>query len=279
MHSHPILANQPEPKRKHHVLYTDESIGKEAPIEIEHEKEVEPTTINVEEDSVIEDIPGLEDITAVVVNFQTEHLIKQAVETFRAYYPTVQLVIVDNHSTDGSREWIREQADENTRIVLNWFNNGHGPALDREFNRAKTKFVFSFDSDVIFLRGGVLEEMQERIEDAYAIGWLRWVNLDGVAVDEKRAFNKDSYCPYIHPYCALYHRDTYLSLTPFVNKGAPAVDNMRDAKKRGLELVSFKPTSYVKHLIAGTRRMWQGHWFPGEKKPMSQWEKDSSYPI
>lgn len=264
MHPHPILCNQPKPKRKYHVLYSDKTI-----VGVETEAEVEIVKVQ----------DGPLDITAVVVNFQTEHLIKQAVRTFRKNYPTVPLVIVDNHSTDGSREWLKKQPDENTRVVLNWSNNGHGPALDREFHRVKTKFVFTFDSDVIFLRGGVLEQMQERIGDAYAIGWLRWVNKDGVAVDESRAFNKDNYCPYIHPYCALYHRDTYLSLAPFVNKGAPAVENMLGAKNKGLELVSYKPTSYVKHLIAGTRRMWQGHWFPGEKKPTSQWKKDSSYPI
>ena len=96
MHPHPILCNQPKPKRKYHVLYSDKTI-----VGVETEAEVEIVKVQ----------DGPLDITAVVVNFQTEHLIKQAVRTFRKNYPTVPLVIVDNHSTDGSREWLKKQPD------------------------------------------------------------------------------------------------------------------------------------------------------------------------
>ncbi|MHA1961889.1 MAG: glycosyltransferase family 2 protein [Candidatus Thorarchaeota archaeon] len=261
--------------------------------DIGEEVVIEGAVINVGSDAILEPIEGefssetllvqpepyLDDITAVVVNYQTDHLIKVAVESFREFYPTVRLVIVDNHSTDGSRIWIRSQQNEYTRPVLLCSNKGHGPALHNEFKRAETKFVFTFDSDVEFLKPGLLEQMRDQIGDAYATGWLRWVNHSGVSIGDGKEVNEDKHCPYIHPYCALYDRDTYLTLDPFVNKGAPAIDNMRDAKRRGLEVVSFETKKYVKHLVAGTRRMWRGHWYPGERKPERQWDKDSAFPI
>ena len=259
MHSHPVLREQKQPKKEPQRVIKPISAPKP-----EQEPEQEKNDV---------------DITAVVVNFETEELIKNAVNSFRKFYPTIPLVIVDNNSTDGSRDWIRKQKNEFTRVVLNRSNKGHGPALHREFLRADTKYVFTFDSDVEFLRGGLLESMAALIRDAYAIGWLRWVNFDGVAVDEKKPFDKEKYCPYIHPYSALYDRDIYLTLSPFVNNGAPAVFNMRDANKRGLEVVPFYLAPYVKHLVAGTRRMWKGHWYPGSKPKLQEWKDGEKYPI
>ena len=261
-HSHPVLRQQETPKRVYNIA------TKDGPIPVEEEVEAlmpEPGT--------------LDDITAVVVNYQTEQLIEVAVASFREFYPDVHLVISDNNSTDGSWEWIKEQEDEVTKVVLNEANIGHGPALNSAFIEAATRFVFTFDSDVTFLREGLLEQMLLEIEDAYAIGWLRWVNRSGVSVLEGKPFNKDRFCPYIHPYAALYNRNIYLSLAPFGNRGAPAVVNMHDAKKNGIEVKPFVLTSYVSHLVAGTRRMWRGKWNPGEREKERKWKSGSTFPI
>ena len=300
MHSHPALRAQKPPVRKYNiaipidgeVIETAVEPAEAAPVpievpiyEIEYEEEVEPNTINFGSDSILEElvINRLPDITAIVVNYQTRSLVETAVCSFRKLYPGVSLIIVDNFSTDGSRGWILSKKDEHTRVILNRSNKGHGPALHQAILRATTKYVFTFDSDTEFLRPGLLERMLYKIEDAYAIGWLRWVNHNGIAVSEREVkaetFNKGNFYPYIHPYSALYNREIYLSLLPFTNKGAPAIDNMRDAKAKEIEVRSFCLDSYVKHLVAGTRRMWGGHWFPGDRPPTSKWEKDKPYPI
>jgi glycosyltransferase involved in cell wall biosynthesis len=264
-----VLNQQPK-KEREHAAPVKETVKK-----IPVEKKSAPA-ISV---PVIKPLQIEASITAVVVNFETKELIQKAVTSFREYYPTLPLVIVDNHSTDGSREWIRKQKNEYTRAVLNRSNKGHGPALHKEFQRAHTDYIFTFDSDVEFLRGGLLESMVNLIQDAYAIGWRRWVNEEGVSVDEKQPFDASKYCPYIHPYAALYHRETYLTLSPFINNGAPAIFNMRDAHKQDIRVVPFYLEPYVRHLVAGTRRMWKGHWFPGNKPKLEGWNEERHYPI
>lgn len=275
-HSHPVIRQQIKPEQpKQEEPKQPEPKPIEAPVVVQAKEKatvIKPATKAKEDRS-------FDNITAVVVNYRTKHLIETAVTSFRKFYPTISLVIVDNGSGDESREWIKKQKGDHTRVVLKRKNCGHGPALHREFSRATTQFMFTFDSDVEFLRGGLIEGMLAQIGDAYAIGWRRWVNQDGVAVDEKRPFDKSMYCPYIHPYCALYNRDIYFTLRPFVNNGAPAVFNMRDAKIAGIDVKPFHLEPYVKHLVAGTRRMWNGHWYPKDKKQINEWVKDSQYPI
>lgn len=275
-HSHPVIRQHETPKREHHIV-VEENFGTDSTLE--PIAEFSSDTIRVDGVNVFTaPVFFIDDITAVVVNYQTRQLIETAVTSFREFYPNVKLVIVDNGSTDNSWEWIRDQEDDVTEVIRNETNQGHGPALDKEFIRATTPFVFTFDSDVTFVRAGLLENLLTHIKDTYAIGWLRWVNISGVAVNEKKPFNKDRFCPYIHPCAALYNRDTYLSLSPFVNKGAPAVVNMRDAQKRGIKVRSYPIENYVEHLVAGTRRMWNGRWNPGDSAK-NEWDRRKTFPI
>lgn len=216
------------------------------------------------------------DITAIVVNYRTKHLLTTAVNTFRKFYPTVKLIIIDNHSTDKSWDWIKRQADEHTITEVAGWNLGHGPALDWGIRLSETTYVFTFDSDVEFNKGGFLEQMQTYAEQQglYALGWLRHVNRNGVPANELPHF-----CRYIHPYAALYNREIYLTLKPFVNKGAPCVDNMWNAREKGIPVAGYPIEKFVTHLIAGTRRLYQGHWNPGDTKPTTSWNPRAKIPI
>lgn len=216
---------------------------------------------------------GQLDITAIVVNYKTVNLVKKAVKSFRRYYPTIPLILIDNNSQDGSTDWAGRQRGKHTQVLINNHNIGHGPALHQGIMQAKTRYVFTFDSDVVFNRGGFLEKMQE--QKIYAIGWLRFVNHNGVSSKSKNAV---WLCPYIHPYAALYDRKIYLTLAPFNHKGAPCVANMHDAKKKEIQVASFPIENYVTHLVAGTRRMYKGHWDGTGIEP-AIWNPKAQIPI
>lgn len=217
------------------------------------------------------------DITAIVVNFKTKHLIKQAVQTFRKFYPDVPLIIIDNASRDSSTEWISSKDGGNIRAIINGNNIGHGPALDIGMKECLTRYAFTFDSDIRFNRGGFLQLMQQSIDGKYAIGWLRWVNYNGVAA--RGNFDKKKLLPYVHPCFALFDVDVYRKLCPFVNKGAPLIDNMRSARSSGYLVASFPFEKYADHLVAGTRRLYFGHWWPKDENPKQQWNPDAKIPI
>lgn len=275
-HAFPHLRNRKTPQRKYnlHVTPLEETVV--FPLIIQDEPEKEKPTIKLQTKQKPQVKRIQLDITAVVVNYKTKHLIKKAVKTFRHYYPTVHLVLIDNNSQDGSTDWVGRQRSEHTTVLINHHNVGHGPALHLGIQQAKTRFVFVFDSDVVFHRGGFLEKMQtEAQKGIYAVGWLRWVNTNGVASRNK---NATWLCPYIHPHAALIDKEQYLRLKPFNHKGAPCADNMHDAKKKEIRVASFPIEKYVTHLIAGTRRMYQGHWDGNGKEPI-KWNPRAKIPI
>jgi len=219
-------------------------------------------------------------ITCVLVNFKTKHLTEKALETFRKFY-AYPLVLVDNHSDDESTEFCKNVGScyNDITVILNNKNIAHGPALHQGTMLATTDYVFTLDSDTETLQGGWIEQMLQKLqatENSYAIGWERYVNLDGVS-GIKHGHNLT---PYIHPYAMLFERAKYLTLPTFANHGAPCVFNMYEAHKRGYALIDFNLQPYIKHLIAGTRRMYKGHWYDGDSNfQYTPWDAKKTYPI
>jgi hypothetical protein len=102
------------------------------------------------------------------------------------------------------------------------------------------------DSDCEVQRGGFLEAMLSEFKDAnlYAIGDMCRVNGVGVNV------NQGGYA-YIHPFAAIYDKEKYLTLPPFIHHGAPAIQNMIAAKRNTLRAFDIK--AYIEHKFYGTR--------------------------
>ncbi len=64
--------------------------------------------------------------------------------------------------------------------------------------------------------------------------------------------------PYVHPHCALVHRETYRSLPPFEKHVSPCLANERAALARGLALADVPVGEHVLHLGERTVRQY-GH--------------------
>lgn len=224
-------------------------------------------------------MPG--NCTVICVNFKTEFLTKTAVTSFRSFYPDMPFVLIDNGSQDESAKWCRQYADKNGLVfVAHDTNIGHGPALHKSILDIDTHYVFTLDSDTETKNGGFIDKMLARFENEpllYALGWLRFVNFDGVAASGQ--FDKSKYTRYIHPYAAMYDREKYLELEPFVYHGAPCRNNMQSAKKKGYKVDSFPIETYIEHIKAGTRRMYEGRWNPKQDEKPREWRKDRNYPI
>ena len=264
--SHPILGRRPQGKRT----------GPKAIVPIcdpvHHPQEPTAAPTPTEQGSV----------TAVIVNFKTIDLTRSAVETLRMAYPDVPLILTDNGSQDSSTQLVAKfNKREGITAILNDQNLGHGNAIEQAFVKVRTEYVFLMDSDCIVKKSGFLAKMIAACEEhnLYATGWLRWVDkLSGVP----REWHLDTppserFIPYIHPAAGLYHMPTYYKLPPAFHHGAPLLQNMVAAYERGLKVKSFPIFQYVDHLIAGTRRMYGGHWEgKGQPKP---WKKKDTYPI
>jgi len=135
-------------------------------------------------------VPGT---TIVVVNFNTVDLLKVTVPAIRRFTPpSVQLMIVDNGSDDGSVDWLRKQRSD-LRPVLLKTNLGHGRALDIGISRATTSRVLLLDSDAFPIVDGWVERVEKIME------------TDGVSAVGMRG-RRDR----LHPAFALLDRQCYL---------------------------------------------------------------------
>lgn len=61
---------------------------------------------------------------------------------------TAELVIVDDGSTDGTRDLLAAYDDERVRVVLQPHNQGKGAAIRRGFQEASAEFVIVQDADL-----------------------------------------------------------------------------------------------------------------------------------
>jgi len=223
-------------------------------------------------------------VTLVLASFNTRELTALAIKSFRDRYPSVPAVLIDNGSGDGSAEMLRDMEGAATQVILNKINTGHGLALHEGIMRAETPFVLTLDSDCEVYQEGMLEAMLYRFrvsKELYALGWLRVVDrASGVARDDRdKSPLTAQFCYYVHPYCALWHRETYQVLPPFAYHGAPAIYNMLEVERRQLRLESFPTTLFVHHHVGGTRRRYGGRWDPSASEPPGPWVASETPPI
>ncbi len=107
-------------------------------------------------------------VTVAIVNWNTRAVLVDTLRAVRALTPpTVPVLVVDNGSTDGSREWLGSQSDIQT-IALR-ANAGHAVALDLAVLSARTSVVVTLDSDAVPLRPRWLDVVVEPVRSGRAV--------------------------------------------------------------------------------------------------------------
>jgi Glycosyl transferase family 2 len=192
-------------------------------------------------------------VTAVIVNFRTPDLTRRAAASFRTFYPTTPLLLVDNGSGSADAGELRRLAEEcgpATQTLILPRNIHHGPAMDAALHHVASPYVFFLDSDCTVNRGDILEVMTKQLEAAparYAAGKKIMMDSRGFDLPENLGGH-----PYIRPICMLVRRETYLQLPPFRKHGAPCLENMRAAVREGFLLMHVPVEEYVTHEGRGT---------------------------
>lgn len=186
------------------------------------------------------------DVTAIIVESNTLALTRDCIESLQRHYD-LDRIVVDNYSTDGSREMVINALQRRgDMVVLNERNIGHGPGMHQALTLCQSRYALLLDSDCVILAAGWLEVMLR--ESAYAIG--KQFNIDAGGIIRNQGE------PYIHPACMLLDVAQYLILPPFNHHGMPCILNQRAARRAGYRLVDIDTDSFVRHLWAGTRRVY-----------------------
>jgi GT2 family glycosyltransferase/glycosyltransferase involved in cell wall biosynthesis len=70
-------------------------------------------------------------------------------------YPNFEVVVVDNASSDGTADWLRDEiaARPSHRVVLNSENRGFGPACNQALGDSEAEFVCLLNNDTVVTRG------------------------------------------------------------------------------------------------------------------------------
>ena len=190
-------------------------------------------------------------VTTVIVNYQTPKLLQNAVQSFKKFYPDVDVLIFDNGSNDQSAQVIKrleELYSDSVRTHFEIKNMFHGPALHKALdNLIQTEYCFFLDSDTITKKQGFLEkgiEILSSDSNNYALGFRIKVN--------RRGFKDPNGIPIaVTPYL-LMKTKPYHQFPPFHHHGQPVLKNFYEAQKQGYRIESFPMDEYIDHFWRGT---------------------------
>ncbi len=93
-------------------------------------------------------VSGLASI--IVVNWNGFGCIRECIQSARRQtYAPVELIVVDNGSTDGSREWLRANAANNFRLVEFDVNTGFGRGVNEGVKTSSGEFIALLNNDAV----------------------------------------------------------------------------------------------------------------------------------
>jgi GT2 family glycosyltransferase len=86
--------------------------------------------------------------SAIVVNWNGCHHLELCLDSLRRQsLAGIEIVLVDNGSTDGSVEFVRQRFGTAARIVTNASNRGYGEALNAGIRVARGRYLFALNND------------------------------------------------------------------------------------------------------------------------------------
>lgn len=214
----------------------------------------------------------VKDVTCIIVNYRTPHLIPKVVGSFRRFYKTVPILLVDNGSGNSRRAMDAAKREHQPLDVLYLPTNiYHGPAAHIAIGKVQTRYAFLLDTDCTCRRGRFLELMLRRFHrsDVYAVGKVRLVSRSGVALWPQRGKKG---LRYVESWAMMLDLHKYRQLSPFCASGASGINMVHSARRKKFKVASYSIQRHIGHLGAGTRRMFNGAWNPSPNARASKWK-------
>lgn len=193
----------------------------------------------------------INNLTVVVINFQTPDLLKTAVESFRYFYPQEKILIIDNGSKDNSKDAIKLLAELNIKQTKTIFldkNIYHGPAMDMAIKSVQDEYIFFLDSDTVTHKHGFLESMINLLsiaEKNYGIGWRNIVNKRGFITSKEGV-------PITRSAYMMLKRNLYFLFPPFIHHGLPVLQNFTEAHSCEYSILQYPIEEYINHIGRGS---------------------------
>ncbi|MGD9253927.1 MAG: glycosyltransferase [Holophagae bacterium] len=112
-------------------------------------------------------------VTIGIVTFNNLELTELCLASIgsRTIYPNYEVVVVDNASSDGTADWLRDEvaARPRHRVVLNSDNRGFGPACNQALANSEAEFVCLLNNDTV-VTGGWLSTLVGALGESDEVG-------------------------------------------------------------------------------------------------------------
>lgn len=103
-------------------------------------------------------------VSIVVLNYNgRDYLSMTLPPLFKLTYPSYEIIVVDNHSTDDSQEYLQALAnnDSRLRLVINPVNYGYGRGKNIGVEQAKGEYILLLDEDIQIDAPNIITELLE----------------------------------------------------------------------------------------------------------------------
>jgi GT2 family glycosyltransferase len=199
----------------------------------------------------------MENIEIISVHYKTPEYIYEQYESVRNFYPNINYRVIDG--SDNGERYFEDLEKKDVNFVTERFgyNIHHGPGMDYGIKTSNKDYLLIIDSDVTLIKP-IIEDMIKEFK-GYSVGKLLTLNSSGYEKTQKNYKGDNNFIySYIHPYCMLINRNSYLEFKPFIKHGAPCIESMIDIyNKNKINLLSnFNIENYVNLRIRGTCSKW-----------------------
>lgn len=99
-------------------------------------------------------------VSVVVVSWNRRENLRRCLQSVeKSTYPNMEIIVVDNHSSDGAPEMVRSEFRD-VQLMVTQRNLGCGPARNIGFQAARGKYIIQLDDDATICENGVARMVQ-----------------------------------------------------------------------------------------------------------------------
>lgn len=112
-------------------------------------------------------------ISVVILNYNgLDYLLKTVPPILRFAYPDMELVVVDNYSTDGSVEYLQSLSSPHLIIIRNKENAGYGKGKNLGVEKSSGEYVLLLDEDILIDEPNILHELLGLYKQLPSVGFI-----------------------------------------------------------------------------------------------------------
>lgn len=130
--------------------------------------------------SIISNIPL---VSVIMPCYNAEQNIQASIQSvLEQEYQNLELIIIDDKSTDTTTEILKNITDPRVNIILSEKNNGAGYSRNKGIEKAKGRFIAFLDSDDIWLKDKLKEQVSFMLDNNYyfTFSYYQHLSNDGL---------------------------------------------------------------------------------------------------